>query len=83
MTTANKAKAGAAGIVLASLALTATIRQDEGREYQPYLDIVGVPTVCDGITGPDVVPGKIYTDADCNRRQINEKFAYYCSGIGI
>lgn len=70
MTTATKAKAGAAGIVLASLALMATIRQEEGREYQPYLDIVGVPTVCDGITGPDVVPGKIYTDADCNRLTI-------------
>ena len=70
MTTATKAKAGAAGIVLASLALMATIRQDEGREYKPYTDIVGVPTVCDGITGPDVVPGKIYTDAACNRLTI-------------
>lgn len=39
----------------------------EGRKYTPYRDIAGVLTVCDGITGKDVVPGKRYTDAECDR----------------
>ncbi|HDL6945009.1 TPA: lysozyme [Yersinia enterocolitica] len=37
----------------------------EGVEYKPYQDIGGVWTVCNGITGPDVVIGKTYTEADC------------------
>ena len=64
----TKTKVGAAGAVLllASAAMVSTIKHDEGREYEPYKDIVGVWTVCDGITGPDVVHGKIYTDQECN-----------------
>jgi len=62
----TKAVAGGAVIVLASLTMVNTIKKDEGREYEPYRDIVGVLTVCDGITGPDVIPGKTYTDAECN-----------------
>lgn len=31
----------------------------------PYEDIVGVLTVCDGITGPQVIRDKTYTKADC------------------
>lgn len=64
--TKTKFAAGGAVILLASAAMVGTIRKDEGREYQPYRDIVGVATVCDGITGPDVIPGKTYTDAECN-----------------
>lgn len=36
------------------------------RPLTPYRDLVGVLTVCDGITGPDVVPGKTYTHAECD-----------------
>jgi len=39
----------------------------EGRKYQPYKDIAGVWTVCDGHTGPDIVIGKTYTDQECDR----------------
>lgn len=39
----------------------------EGRRYTPYQDVAGVLTVCDGHTGPDIVKGKTYTDADCDR----------------
>lgn len=62
----KSAIAAAAGVVLASAGLISQIGKHEGREYAPYRDIVGVLTVCDGITGPDVVPGKTYTDAECN-----------------
>lgn len=38
----------------------------EGREYVPYKDVVGVLTVCDGHTGPDIIHGKRYTDKECD-----------------
>ncbi|MGA4534051.1 lysozyme [Citrobacter braakii] len=38
----------------------------EGREYLAYLDVVGELTVCDGHTGPDIIPGKRYTDKECD-----------------
>lgn len=38
----------------------------EGREYIPYQDVVGVWTVCDGHTGPDIIKGKRYTDRECD-----------------
>lgn len=38
----------------------------EGTEQKPYLDIVGVPTVCMGHTGKDIQMGKTYTLAECN-----------------
>ncbi|ELY2510449.1 lysozyme [Cronobacter sakazakii] len=38
----------------------------EGREYVPYRDVVGVLTVCDGHTGKDIIPGKRYTDNECD-----------------
>ena len=62
----TKATAGGAAILLASVAFLSDIREHEGREYKPYQDIVGVWTVCDGITGSDVVHGKTYTDQECN-----------------
>lgn len=62
----TKVAAGGVVIALASLTMVDTIKKDEGREYRPYKDIVGVLTVCDGITGPDVIPNKTYTDAECN-----------------
>jgi lysozyme len=65
-----KMAAGGVAILLASAAFVSEIRKHEGREYQPYQDLVGVWTVCDGITGPDVIHGKTYTDAECNRLTI-------------
>lgn len=37
----------------------------EGVRYTPYLDVVGVPTVCWGHTGPDVKMGKRYSKQEC------------------
>lgn len=39
----------------------------EGVEYKPYMDIAGVPTVCSGVTGSDVVWGKSYTKSECRK----------------
>lgn len=38
----------------------------EGREDVAYRDVVGVLTVCDGHTGSDIIPGKRYTDKECD-----------------
>lgn len=50
-------------------ALVAALAQDdaahEGRRYTPYRDSAGVLTVCAGITGAAVVPGKRYTPDEC------------------
>lgn len=43
----------------------------EGVESKPYMDIAGVPTVCAGITGPDVILGKKYSNREC--RNLLEK----------
>lgn len=38
----------------------------EGEIHDPYRDVVGVLTVCSGITGADVIPGKHYSGAECD-----------------
>lgn len=38
----------------------------EGREHDPYQDVVGVWTVCDGHTGSDIIRNKRYTDKECD-----------------
>ena len=70
------AAAGGVSILLASAVMVGDVREREGREYTPYKDIVGVVTVCDGITGPDVIPGKVYTDAECNALTIKHVEAH-------
>lgn len=44
----------------------------EGRVYEPYKDVAGVWTVCDGHTGTDIIKGKKYTDRECDRRMWND-----------
>lgn len=44
----------------------------EGREYYPYEDVVGVLTVCDGHTGPDIVKGRRYSDKECDALTRND-----------
>jgi len=38
----------------------------EGRVYEPYKDVAGVWTVCDGHTGSGIIKGKKYSDRDCD-----------------
>lgn len=37
----------------------------EGMRYVAYKDPVRITTVCEGHTGADVVPGKVYSPAEC------------------
>lgn len=52
--------------VVAAVFLVGAIANVEGRRHKVYYDIGGVPTVCEGITGEGVVPGKTYSDAECD-----------------
>lgn len=61
MNNANKVLIGGSFAVVTALVTL------EGMRTHPYLDIGGVPTVCTGITGKDVVMNKIYTIPECQK----------------
>lgn len=48
-----------------SSGLIASTTMWEGTRYYAYKDIVGVPTVCQGYTGPGIIFGKKYTEEEC------------------
>lgn len=52
------------GVISSGLILSTT--QWEGTEHYPYKDLAGVPTVCQGYTGPGIVFGKYYSSEECN-----------------
>lgn len=53
--------------VAGAVSIAGVLIQDrEGVKYKAYLDPVGIPTVCAGVTGPDVIMGKIYTEKECD-----------------
>ncbi|EBS0796802.1 lysozyme [Salmonella enterica subsp. enterica serovar Overschie] len=58
--------AGGASAIVIAAALLGGHDGLEGRRYEPYRDVAGVLTVCDGHTGKDIIPGKRYTDAECD-----------------
>jgi len=60
----NIMKSTLTGVMLVTAGL---LSQLEGTHYVPYIDIAGVPTVCEGITGSDVVWGKTYTRRECDK----------------
>jgi lysozyme len=55
----------AAIAVAAILGAGALASQFEGMRYKAYKDPVKITTVCEGHTGADVVPGRLYTPAEC------------------
>jgi len=56
-----------AASVAGSISIAGVLIQDqEGVVYKPYLDPIGIPTVCAGVTGADVKMGKTYTKAECD-----------------
>jgi lysozyme len=61
-----KARVITGGAVVVTGSLVAFVAHWEGTEYVPYRDVVGVWTVCEGITGKHVIPGKTYTRKDCD-----------------
>ncbi len=66
----NAATKGILGLSAAgTLAMGLLITPWEKRVYTTYIDRVGgieVPTVCAGVTGPDVIIGKTYSDPECD-----------------
>lgn len=59
-----KTKLAAASIAAIAL-ITPHVYKSEGTRLTPYKDPVGVWTDCVGHTGPDVIPGKRNTPAQC------------------
>lgn len=54
------------GIAAAVMALAVPLYvTSEGWKNEPYRDPVGILTVCAGHTGPDVISGRHYSDAEC------------------
>lgn len=74
--------ARAAAIVAAALLPTtaALVAKWEGTEFTPYRDIGGVWTVCEGITGPAVIPGRTYTRSEC-RGLLNGALEEHARGL--
>lgn len=78
---AQLVKAGAVGVLAIASVLGAwyegdgpSIKEHDGSLlYRVYIDPVGIPTVCRGITGPEVIPGKLYTMSEC--RVLEDKHA--------
>lgn len=58
------AAAGAGSIAIAGV-LVSHFEPGKNRG-KPYIDPVGVLTVCDGHTGSDIDPKRTYTDAECD-----------------
>ncbi|EAA1059283.1 lysozyme [Salmonella enterica subsp. enterica] len=58
--------AGGASAIAIAAALLGDHDGLEDRRHEPYRDVAGVLTVCDGHTGKDIIPGKLYTNAECD-----------------
>lgn len=58
--------AGGASAIVIAAAMLGGNHGLEGRRHEPYRDVAGVLTVCDGHTGKGILPGKHYTDAECD-----------------
>ena len=59
-------------IALASPFLKEHVSDFEGTESVPYVDPVGITTVCMGYTGADIVPGKRYSKSECDLLLVQE-----------
>lgn len=59
---------GVIGITISAAALVSFIKVYEGDQLPVYPDMLagGLPTVCSGHTGPDVVLGQVWTPAMCD-----------------
>lgn len=86
MNASEKPKGGGAkALILASAmaaigAVTVFTIDREGNELDSYRDIVGIWTVCGGVTGRDAGPGKSYTAAQCDEMN-KRKVAEYLTGV--
>ncbi|QHJ81036.1 MAG: hypothetical protein [Bacteriophage sp.] len=56
-----------AGVFSAALLMAVPlVEKVEDVKHKVYIDIAGVPTVCAGITGKDVIMGKTYSTSECS-----------------
>lgn len=62
------AAAGGGAVAIATVLLTGATGHDglEGVRFRPYQDVAGIRTVCYGHTGRDIIPGKTYSQAECD-----------------
>ncbi len=61
----------AAAPVAVALLIVAALQVSEKRVHTTYWDkLGGLWTVCAGVTGPAAIPGKTYTDAECERLEV-------------
>ncbi|WP_373278392.1 lysozyme [Shimwellia blattae] len=62
------AAAGGSAVAIATMLITGPTGHDglEGVRYRPYQDVAGIRTVCYGHTGKDIIPGKTYSQAECD-----------------
>lgn len=54
-----------APLIAVTATLSGTVLYFEGNETTPYRDVGGVWTVCGGVTGAHIIPGKQYTLREC------------------
>lgn len=66
----NKGKIAAATIAAALLAAIPFIGDHEGDKLDSYEDVVGVWTICEGVTGAQIKPGLKMTKTQCD--QLNQ-----------
>ena len=78
----NKSKKVVAGVVVASASLLAFVAGWEGERLPVYPDKLagGLPTVCNGHTGPDVRLGDVWTKEQCDAVLVKDVEKH---GIGI
>lgn len=58
-------RAAAGGTLAIAAVLQSHFESSNKRPLVPYRDPANIWTVCHGITGPEVVPSKTYTTAEC------------------
>lgn len=73
------ARAAATGVSSLTIALALLIQPWEGTKLKPYKDSGGIWTVCTGVTGVDVIPGKTYTKEECDILDAKHAFIHYAS----
>ena len=74
----SKAKVVAAGALLAAAGVASLVKPWDGRSLTPYRDVVGVWTVCEGITRN--VEQRRYTHAECDAL-LRDEVAIHLRGL--
>lgn len=59
-------KQAAAVVAAATTICVAFVQPFEGTRYKAYLDPIGIPTICEGHTGPGVRLGQVANSAQCD-----------------